>query len=160
MKKSIKLLSVLLLGSILSSPVLSLTPKLTEEQTQDPYVLMELFGAAYSVIKADYVEEADNKKLIENAIDGMLSQLDPHSGFMNAESFDEMQTQTKGEFGGLGMEVGMDNGFVRVMAPIDDTPAHKAGIQTGDYITHVDDISTFGQSLNATVKKMRGKPGT
>ena len=160
MKKSIKLLSVLLLGSILSTPALSLTPKLTEEQTQDPYVLMELFGAAYSVIKADYVEEADNKKLIENAIDGMLSQLDPHSGFMNAESFDEMQTQTKGEFGGLGMEVGMDNGFVRVMAPIDDTPAHKAGIQTGDYITHVDDISTFGQSLNATVKKMRGKPGT
>ena len=160
MKKSIKLLSVLLLGSILSTPVLSSTKKLTEEQTQDPYVLMELFGAAYNVIKADYVEEADNKKLIENAIDGMLSQLDPHSGFMNAESFDEMQTQTKGEFGGLGMEVGMDKGFVRVMAPIDDTPAYKAGIQTGDYITHVNDISTFGQSLNDTVKKMRGKPGT
>ena len=155
-----KFLSVLLLSTLLTTPVLSAPQRLTKEQTKDPYVLMELFGAAYSVIKEEYVEDTDNQKLIETAIDGMLSQLDPHSGFMNAESFDEMQTQTKGEFGGLGMEVGMDNGFVRVMAPIDDTPAHKAGIQTGDYITHVDDISTFGQSLNDTVKKMRGKPGT
>ena len=155
-----KFLSVLLLSTLLTTPALSAPRRLTEEQTKDPYVLMELFGAAYSVIKADYVEDTDNRKLIENAIDGMLSQLDPHSGFMDKESFDEMQTQTKGEFGGLGMEVGMDNGFVRVMAPIDDTPAYKAGIQTGDYITHVDGISTFGQSLNTTVKKMRGKPGT
>ena len=155
-----KFLSVLLLSTLLTTPALSAPRRLTEEQTKDPYVLMELFGAAYSVIKADYVEDTDNRKLIENAIDGMLTQLDPHSGFMDKESFDEMQTQTKGEFGGLGMEVGMDNGFVRVMAPIDDTPAYKAGIQTGDYITHVDGISTFGQSLNTTVKKMRGKPGT
>ncbi len=155
-----KFLSILLLSSMFAGPAVSAPSKISEKQIQDPYVLMELFGAAYSVIKAEYVEETNNQKLIENAIDGMLSQLDPHSGFMNAESFDEMQTQTKGEFGGLGMEVGMDKGFVRVMAPIDDTPAHKAGIQTGDYITHVDDISTFGQSLNDTVKKMRGKPGT
>lgn len=155
-----KFLSVLLLGTLLTTPVLSAPGRLSAEQTKDPYVLMELFGAAYSVIKSDYVEDTDNQKLIENAIDGMLSKLDPHSGFMNKEDFDEMQTQTKGEFGGLGMEVGMDKGFVRVMAPIDDTPAHKAGIQTGDYITHVDGISTFGQSLNDTVKKMRGKPGT
>lgn len=155
-----KFLSVLLISTILTTPVLSAPKRLTEKQANDPYVLMELFGAAYSVIKSDYVEDTDNRKLIETAIDGMLSQLDPHSGFMDKESFDEMQTQTKGEFGGLGMEVGMDNGFVRVMAPIDDTPAHKAGLQTGDYITHVDSISTFGQSLNATVKKMRGKPGT
>ncbi len=160
MKKSIHFLSALLISTLLSSQTVAYPMKLTPQDTQDPYVLMKLFGAAYSSIKEHYVEETDNKKLIETAIDGMLSQLDPHSGFMDAESFSEMETQTKGEFGGLGMEVGMDNGFVRVMAPIDDTPAYKAGIQTGDYITHVDGISTFGQSLNATVKKMRGKPGT
>ena len=160
MKQSIKILSALLLSTVLSTQTMAFHGKLTPQETQDPYVLMQLFGAAYSAIKEHYVEETDNKKLIETAIDGMLSQLDPHSGFMDAESFSEMETQTKGEFGGLGMEVGMDNGFVRVMAPIDDTPAHKAGIQTGDYITHVDGISTFGQSLNATVKKMRGEPGT
>ncbi len=126
----------------------------------DPYVLMELFGAAYSMVKRDYVEPADSRKLVEDAIDGMLSSLDPHSGFMDAESFAEMETQTKGEFGGLGLEVSMDKGLVRVMSPIDDTPAFKAGIQTGDYITHIDGMSVMGLSLNEAVKKMRGKPKT
>ena len=131
-----------------------------EKKIQDPYLLMELFGAVYNEVKSDYVEETEDQKLIENAINGMLTALDPHSGYMDEESFEDMETQTKGEFGGLGLEVSSDNGFVRVMSPIDDTPAFKAGIQTGDYITHVNDISTFGQSLNDTVKKMRGKPGT
>lgn len=129
-------------------------------ETQDPYLLMELFGAAFSTIKEDYVEEADDKKLVEAAIDGMLTSLDPHSGFMDAESFEDMETQTKGEFGGLGIEVSMDNGFIRIMSPIDDTPAFKAKLQTGDYITHIDGVSVVGLSLNDAVKKMRGKPKT
>lgn len=126
----------------------------------DPYVLMELFGAAYNVIKTDYVEPTENRKLVEDAINGMLSSLDPHSGFMDAESFADMETQTKGEFGGLGMEVSLDKGLVRIMSPIDDTPAYKAGLQTGDFITHIDGISVVGLSLNEAVKKMRGKPKT
>lgn len=156
-----KTLTAFLLTTVMVSSALAAAPKQRGAvNTEDPYVLMELFGGAFSTIKSDYVEEADNKKLIEKAIDGMLTSLDPHSGYMDKESFADMETQTKGEFGGLGLEVGMDNGFVRVMSPIDDTPAFKAGLQTGDYITHVDSISTFGQSLNNTVKKMRGTAGS
>lgn len=159
MKKLGMTLTAILLSTTIAFGAVA-APKKAEKGTQDPYVLMELFGAAFSTIKSEYVEDTDNQKLIETAIDGMLTSLDPHSGYMDAESFDDMQTQTKGEFGGLGLEVGMDKGFVRVMSPIDDTPAFKAGLQTGDYITHVDGLSTFGQSLNDTVKKMRGKPGS
>lgn len=126
----------------------------------DPYVLMELFGAAYQVIKKDYVEETTDRQMIENAINGMLSSLDPHSAFMNQSDFEDLEEQTKGEFGGLGMEVSADNGLVRVTAPIDDTPAYEAGIQPGDYITHIDGESVMGLSLQESVKKMRGKPGT
>lgn len=161
MQKPFTFITTLLIGTAVAATMTGASSKAAETPSiQDPYDLMELFGAALNTIKSDYVEETDNRKLIETAIDGMLTSLDPHSGFMDAETFDDMQTQTKGEFGGLGLEVGMDKGFVRVMSPIDDTPAFKAGLQTGDYITHVDDISTFGQSLNDTVKKMRGKPGT
>lgn len=156
-----KTLTALLLATTITSSAFAATPKpKAPTNTKDPYVLMELFGGAFSTIKADYVEDTDDKKLVEKAIDGMLTSLDPHSGYMDADSFSDMETQTKGEFGGLGLEVGMDNGFVRVMSPIDDTPAFKAGLQTGDYVTHVDGISTFGQSLNDTVKKMRGTPGS
>lgn len=161
MQKPFTFITTLLIGTAVAATMTGTSSKAAETPSiQDPYDLMELFGAALNTIKSDYVEETDNRKLIETAIDGMLTSLDPHSGFMDAETFDDMQTQTKGEFGGLGLEVGMDKGFVRIMSPIDDTPAFKAGLQTGDYITHVDDISTFGQSLNDTVKKMRGKPGT
>lgn len=130
------------------------------DEKDDPYALMELFGAAYQVIKQDYVEETTDRKLVENAINGMLSSLDPHSGFMNQSDYADMEEQTKGEFGGLGMEVSSDNGLVRVTSPIDDTPAYKAGIQAGDYITHIDGESVIGQTLNDAVKKLRGKPGT
>ncbi len=145
------------------STAVTAAPKVTKEdisKTEDPYLLMELFGAAFDTIKSEYVEETDNKKLIETAINGMLSSLDPHSGFMDAESYAEMETQTKGEFGGLGLEVSSDNGLVRIMSPIDDTPAYKANLQTGDYITHIDGLSVIGLSLNDAVKKMRGKPNT
>lgn len=131
-----------------------------KELKDDPYVLMELLGTAYQVIKKDYVEETQDRKLIENAINGMLSSLDPHSSFMGLEDFEELETQTKGEFGGVGMEVSSDNGLVRVVAPIDDTPAYKAGIQTGDYITHINGESVIGLALTEAVKKLRGKVGT
>lgn len=161
MQKPFQTLTAFLLSTVIATTAVAATPKdKTPTNTEDPYVLMELFGAAFSTIKSDYVEDTDNKKLVEKAIDGMLTSLDPHSGYMDADSFADMETQTKGEFGGLGLEVGMDNGFVRVMSPIDDTPAYKAGLQTGDYITHVNGMSTFGESLNDTVKKMRGEPGT
>lgn len=154
--------TVLVLGMLLFSGATLALPKSAAkpEQTKDPYELMELFGAVYDAVKTDYVEETDDQKLVEAAINGMLTSLDPHSGYMDAESYDDMETQTKGEFGGLGIEITADKGFVRVMSPIDDTPAFKAGLQTGDYITHIDGLSVAGLSLNDAVKKMRGKPGT
>ncbi len=126
----------------------------------DPYVLMELFGTTFSVIKDTYVEDTDDRKLMEAAIDGMLASLDPHSGFMDRESFDDMETETKGEFGGLGIEISSDKGLVRVVSPIDDTPAYQAGIQAGDTITHIDGTAVIGMSLADAVKRMRGQPKT
>ena len=131
-----------------------------EGLNDDPYVLMELFGFVYQEIKKEYIDKPTDKKLIESAINGMLSDLDPHSSFMNLDDFKDMETQTKGEFGGLGMEVTSDKGFVRVVSPIDDTPAYKAGIQAGDYITHIDGESVVGLTLQDAVKKLRGTPGT
>ena len=152
----------ILAGCLLASGVCA-TPVSTKEdatQKKDPYLLMEMFGAIYNAVKTEYVEETDDQKLIESAIDGMLTALDPHSGFMDNESYEEIETQTKGEFGGLGIEVSSEKGFVRVVSPIDDTPAFKAGLQAGDYITHLDGLSVVGLSLNDAVKKMRGKVGT
>ncbi len=129
-------------------------------EQDNPYVLMELFGAAFQSIKSDYVEETTDRELVESAINGMLSSLDPHSGFMNQSDFEDLENQTRGEFGGLGMEVSSENGLVRVTSPIDDTPAFRAGIEAGDYITHIDGESIMGLSLTEAVKKMRGEPGT
>lgn len=158
MKTLTAMMTVLLLsGTVLAG---AKPAEKEEKKIQDPYVLMELFGAVYNEVKSDYVEETEDQKLIENAINGMLTALDPHSGYMDEESFEDMETQTKGEFGGLGLEVSSDKGLVRVMSPIDDTPAFEAGIQTGDYITHIDGMSVVGQTLTESVKKMRGKPGT
>ncbi|MDR2902047.1 MAG: S41 family peptidase [Lactobacillales bacterium] len=156
------ILGLLILFLIVSLPVMAAPQKGTDKakEKDDPYVLMELFGAAFNVTKSEYVEETDDRKLLESAINGMLSSLDPHSGFMDLDSFDDIETQTKGEFGGLGLEVTADKGLVRVLSPIDDTPAFKAKLQTGDYITHIDGVSVVGLSLNEAVKKMRGKPKT
>lgn len=157
-------LTALLLGTIFlfsAGCANAIPPKTTQSgEPDDPYVLMELFGVTYQLIKKDYVEETTDRKLVESAINGMLSSLDPHSSFLNQSDYEDLETQTKGEFGGLGMEVSSDNGLVRVMSPIDDTPAYRAGIQTGDYITHIDGESVMGLSLNEAVKKMRGEPGT
>ncbi len=118
------------------------------------------FTDVFSRVKNDYVTEVPDKKLIENAIRGMLSGLDPHSSYLNKEEFSELQAGTSGQFGGLGIEVGMENGFVKVIAPIDDTPAQRAGIQAGDLIIRLDDTPVKGMTLSDAVKRMRGKPGT
>ena len=111
-------------------------------------------------VRADYVEKPDDAKLIESAINGMLAGLDPHSSYMDAKSFRDMQVQTRGEFGGLGIEVTMEDGLIKVVAPIDDTPAAKAGIMANDIITHLDDEQVQGLTLNQAVEKMRGPVNT
>lgn len=126
----------------------------------DTVKLMDLFGDVFDKIKRDYVEDVSDKDLIEAAINGMLSSLDPHSSYMNEKAFDEMKIQTKGEFGGLGIEVTMENGLVKVVSPIDDTPAFAAGIKAGDFISRIDGEAVMGITLSEAVEKMRGKPGT
>jgi len=133
--------------------------KKAEDET-NTYELLNLFGEVMERAKISYVEEVTDKKLIESAINGMLTSLDPHSSYLDAESFNYMNEQTKGKFGGLGIEVTMDNGLVKVVSPIDDTPAAKAGIKAGDYITHIDGETVVGMNLNEAVSKLRGKIGT
>ncbi len=130
----------------------------TSEQTST-YELLNLFGDVLERIRSDYVEAPEDKDLIEAAIGGMLASLDPHSSYMNADTFKEMQVQTKGEFGGLGIEVSMENGLIKVVSPIDDTPAFRAGLQPGDFITHLDGEPVLGLTLNDAVDRMRGKVG-
>jgi len=121
---------------------------------------LRAFAEVFGKIKADYVEQVDDKQLLDSAISGMLSGLDPHSAFLDADAFKELQAGTTGEFGGLGIEVGMEDGFVKVVAPIDDTPAAQAGVQAGDLIIRLDDTPVKGMTLNEAVKLMRGKPGS
>ncbi len=122
----------------------------------DTYEQLRLFGDVFEKVRADYVEEATDQQLIENAINGMLAALDPHSSYLNAKSFEEMQVQTRGEFGGLGIEVTMENGLVKVVSPIDDTPAFRAGIQPGDFIVELNGQPVMGLTLAEAVEKMRG----
>jgi carboxyl-terminal processing protease len=133
---------------------------LAVEEDPNDYNYLKFLGETIEKIKSDYVDDVKNKELVESAIDGMLSSLDPHSSFLNADSLKQMKIQTKGAFGGLGIEVTMENGFVKVISPIDDTPAYKAGIKAGDYITHLDGKSVIGLNLNEAVDKMRGPVGT
>ena len=130
------------------------------EEEKDVYKYLNLFGEAFEKIKNNYVEDVTSKDLIESAIEGMLSSLDPHSTYLNYDELNELKVQTKGEFGGLGIEVTLENGFVKVIAPIDDTPADKAGIKSGDLITHLDDEPVLGMTLSEAVSIMRGKVGS
>lgn len=130
------------------------------EEDKDVYKYLNLFGEAFEKIKNNYVEPVSSKELIESAIEGMLSSLDPHSSYLSDDELKELRVQTKGEFGGLGIEVTMENGFVKVIAPIDDTPAFKAGIKAGDLITHLDDEPVLGMTLSEAVSIMRGKVGS
>ena len=125
-----------------------------------PVEELRTFSDVFGRIKNDYVVDVDDKELIENAIRGMLSGLDPHSSYLDAEQFTELQVGTTGQFGGLGIEVGMENGFVKVIAPIDDTPAQRAGVEAGDLVIRLDDTPVKGMTLNDAVKVMRGKPGS
>ncbi|HUB44822.1 MAG TPA: S41 family peptidase [Acetobacteraceae bacterium] len=129
-----------------------------EDSRADTYRLLTLFGDVFERVRAEYVDPVGDKQLVENAINGMLTGLDPHSGYMDAKQFRDMEVQTKGEFGGLGIEVTQENGFIKVISPIDDTPASKAGIKPGDIITAIDGKSVEGMSLNDAVDHMRGPP--
>ena len=131
-----------------------------EEKNSNVYKQLNMFGEVYERVRREYVEEVSDKELIEAAIQGMLQSLDPHSSFMNSESFDDMQVQTKGEFGGLGIEVSMEDGFVKVVSPIDDTPAYEAGVQAGDFIIEIDGVSVYGMTLGEAVDMMRGLVNT
>ena len=133
---------------------------IAKESKRETYEQLELFGQVFDLVRSKYVEEVESSKLIEAAINGMLSSLDPHSGFLPPKSFDEMQVDTKGSFGGLGIEVTQQDGFVKVVSPMDGTPAFEAGILAGDYITFVDDKPTLGLTLSEAVKIMRGPVGS
>ena len=129
------------------------------KNSTDVYRLLNLFGDVFERVRSDYVEAPTDEELIEAAITGMLTSLDPHSSYMNLKNYKEMQVNTRGAFGGLGIQVSMDKGVVKVISPIDDTPAYRAGIEAGDYITHLDGKMVQGMTLQDAVEKMRGKVG-
>ena len=147
------------LFAVFAAIVLFLIPATSQAQTNssETYRQLDLFGDVFERVRADYVKEVGDEKLIEAAINGMLTSLDPHSSYMSPKSFKDMQVQTRGEFGGLGIEVTMENGFVKVVSPIDDTPAFRAGLKPADYITHLDGQAVQGLTLAEAVEKMRGK---
>lgn len=135
------------------------TEEIEDDNYSETYRQLNLFGDVFERVRAQYVEEKDDKELIENALNGMLSSLDPHSSYLSPDRFKEMKVETSGEFGGLGIEVSMESGLVKVVSPIDDTPAFRAGIQAGDYISKIDGEPVLGLTLSEAVKKMRGKVG-
>ncbi|NQW11579.1 MAG: S41 family peptidase [Alphaproteobacteria bacterium] len=135
-------------------------PSDAQTNTSETYRQLNLFGEVFERVRAQYVEEVSDDALIEAAINGMLISLDPHSSYLSPKNFRDMQVQTKGEFGGLGIEVTMENGFVKVVSPIDDTPAARAGLQPGDLVTHLDGEAVLGLTLSQAVEKMRGRIGT
>ncbi|MGA7450474.1 MAG: S41 family peptidase [Rhodoplanes sp.] len=141
-------------------PPAMLTDAIAKGAQSDTYRELNLFGDIFERVRSHYVEKPDDSKLIESAINGMLSGLDPHSSYMDAKSFRDMQEQTRGEFGGLGIEVTMEDGLVKVVAPIDDTPAAKAGIRANDLITHIDGEAVRGMTLDRAIEKMRGPVNT
>jgi carboxyl-terminal processing protease len=146
----------LLLAGAAGGFVLAPTLGGAQSKTSETYRQLNLFGEVFERVRADYVESVSDEQLVEAAINGMLTSLDPHSSYLNNKSFRDMQVQTRGEFGGLGIEVTMENGLVKVVSPIDDTPAFRAGIKPGDYITHLNGEAVMGLTLNEAVEKMRG----
>jgi carboxyl-terminal processing protease len=163
MTTRLKQTSLVLVG-VLAGILLSLnfSAVAQRESARFPLPVDELraFAEVFGAIKSNYVEPVEDKKLITEAISGMLTGLDPHSAYLDQDAFKELQVGTQGEFGGLGIEVGMEEGFVKVVSPIEDTPAFRAGLKPGDFIIKIDDASVKGMSLNDAVKRMRGKPRT
>ncbi|MCP4993127.1 MAG: PDZ domain-containing protein, partial [Gammaproteobacteria bacterium] len=157
-RKTVSLLTgaVIIVGFCLSSGVVASKPDKEAVPMQELRAFAQIFGR----IKEDYVEAVDDVDLLESAIDGMLSGLDPHSTYLNPEEFKDLQEGTSGEFGGLGIEVGIEDGFIKVIAPIDDTPAQRAGVKSGDLIIRLDGKPVKGMGLEEAVGLMRGKPGT
>ena len=154
--------TLVIIGAVLGVTMSLNYPAIADKDVKPQLPLDELrtFAEVYGKIKSDYVEDVADKKLINEAINGMLSGLDPHSSFLDVDGFKDLQAGTQGEFGGLGIEVGMEDGLVKVISPIEDTPAFKAGIKTGDLIMQLDEKLVKGMSLNDAVKMMRGKPDT
>ena len=153
-------LSLIALGAVMSAGLWhALEAASAGGENIQVYKQLDLFGDVFDRVRSDYVEKPDTEKLIEAAINGMLSSLDPHSSYMNPKNFKNMQVQTRGEFGGLGIEVTMEKGVIKVVSPIDDTPAAKAGILSGDLIIKIDGERVRGLTLNQAVNKMRGKVG-
>jgi len=131
----------------------------TVSKNKETYEYLDLFGQIFDRVRSQYVDNVTDEELIEKAIDGMLTGLDPHSGYMDEEVWEEMQMDTRGKFGGLGIEITMEEGFVKVISPIEDTPAYKAGVLAGDFIIQIDDTPVFGLSLSESVDLMRGDKG-
>ena len=155
MKKSVLFTAVAAMAAIVSSSAVAQSaPK------EDPLKEMDEFIAVYKRVKASYVDKVEDKQLMEGAIQGMLNTLDPHSAFLNKSDFQSLQTQIDGEYGGLGLSVTLEEGTVKVIAPTADTPADKAGVKSGDYITHLDGEMIVGGTLDEAVNRMRGEPGT
>lgn len=161
-KNSIRSLGLIGTGLVAGILVSVGVTAVAQRELHGPLPLEEIrqFSNVFATIKHNYVEPVDDKTLIDGAIAGMLSNLDPHSAYLNAEAYRDMQTSTQGEFGGLGIEVGMEDGFVKVISPIEDTPAARAGVMAGDLIVKINDQSTKGMNLTDAVKLMRGKPKT
>ena len=157
-KTVLALLAGVALGTAV--PQFVATTAAQENSPRNTYEYLDLFGDIFERVRVAYVEEVDEQKLIEAAINGMLSSLDPHSSYLPPANFEDMREQTKGEFGGLGIEVTMENGFVKVVAPIDGTPADMAGVEAGDFITHIDGEPVLGLNLSEAVDKMRGPVGS
>lgn len=143
------------LGALAAGP-----GRIADAADSETYRQLNLFGEVFERVRDNYVEIVDDEALIEAALNGMLQSLDPHSSYLAAKQFDEMQVKTRGSFGGLGIEVTMENGLVKVVSPIDETPAFRAGIQAGDFITHIDDEAVLGLTLSEAIDRMRGKPNT
>ncbi|MBI1327923.1 MAG: PDZ domain-containing protein [Alphaproteobacteria bacterium] len=167
MKRTIFAILFFLVGFTLAVGLSSVTAQ--EQRTagakpvygvSDTYRELNLFGDVFDVVRGQYVDPVEDKKLIENALNGMLTSLDAHSAYLNEDDFEDMRVQTRGEFGGLGIEVTMEEGLVKVVSPIDDTPAARAGMQAGDFVLQIDDTPIMGLKLNEAVDKMRGKVGT
>jgi carboxyl-terminal processing protease len=163
MEQRMSILKQITTTALLSISLTSIAIANTEQDDEAgtlPLDELRIFSEVFAKVKNDYVESVDDRELIENAIRGMLEGLDPHSSYLDKEHYTELQEGTSGEFGGLGIEVGMEDGFVKVISPIDDTPAQRAGIKAGDLIIRLDDQSVKGMMLNDAVKLMRGKPGS
>ena len=157
-KTIVAMMAGVALGAMVPMMVTTVTAQ--DNSAKKTYEYLDLFGDIFERVRSSYVEEVDEQELIEAAIEGMLTSLDPHSSYLPPQNFEDMREQTKGEFGGLGIEVTMENGFVKVVAPIDDTPAANAGLEAGDFVTHIDGESVLGLTLSEAVDKMRGPVGS